>query len=66
MLHNAAVTSAVIGVHSVAQLSELVHATSLPLSAADLVQLDEATAVEEVRVASEITRSSEPRELVLN
>ena len=66
VLHNAAVTSAVIGVHSVAQLSELVHATSLPLSAADLVQLDEATVVEEVRVASEITRSSESRELVLN
>jgi aryl-alcohol dehydrogenase-like predicted oxidoreductase len=67
VLHNPAVTAAVIGVHSVAQLSELVHATSLPLSAADLEQLDHATAAEEVRVAPEIVRSRvNPGELMLN
>ena len=57
VLHNPAVTSAVIGVHSVAQLNELVHATSLSHSATDLGQLDRATAVEEVRVAQEIVRT---------
>lgn len=67
VLHNPAVTSAVIGVHSVAQLDELVQATSLPLEVADLQQLDQATAAEEVRIAPEITRSAAPlRELVLN
>jgi aryl-alcohol dehydrogenase-like predicted oxidoreductase len=66
VLHNAAVTSAVIGVHSVAQLNELMKAASLPLSLVDLVELDNATAAEEVRVAPEITRVAESRELVLN
>jgi aryl-alcohol dehydrogenase-like predicted oxidoreductase len=50
VLHNPAVTSAVIGVHSVAQLDELVQVTSLPLETVDLEQLDHATATEEVRV----------------
>jgi aryl-alcohol dehydrogenase-like predicted oxidoreductase len=66
VLHNPAVTSAVIGVHSVTQLNELVHASSLLLSALDLEQLDHATAAEEIRVAPEITRpSASPGELVL-
>lgn len=56
VLHNPAVTSAVIGVHSVAQLGELVHATALSLSPIDLMQLDYATAAEEVRVAPELMR----------
>ena len=67
VLHNPAVTSAVIGVNSFAQLNELVGATSLPLTAADFEQLDQATMVEEVRVAPDIRqRSVLPRELVLN
>ena len=67
VLHNPAVTSAVIGVNSVAQLSELVQATSLSLSAADHEQLDRATAAEEVRVVPEITRVRvRPGELMLN
>lgn len=67
VLHNPAVTSAVIGVHSVAQLSELVHATSLSLSASDLEQLDQATAAEEIRIVPEIIRATpSPGELVLN
>lgn len=57
VLHNPAVTSALIGVHSVAQLSELVQAAAVSLSAADLHQLDQATAVEEVRVTPEAPRS---------
>jgi aryl-alcohol dehydrogenase-like predicted oxidoreductase len=67
VLHNPAVTSAVIGVHSVAQLNELVQAASLSLSAADLKQLDHATAAEEVRLTPEVgrPRATEP-ELVLN
>jgi aryl-alcohol dehydrogenase-like predicted oxidoreductase len=67
VLHNPAVTSAVIGVHSLGQLSELVQATSLPLSATDIEKLDHATAAEEVRIASEFTRLDlSGRELVLN
>lgn len=67
VLHNPAVTSAVVGVNSVAQLNELVHATSLSLSGPDLEQLDHATAVEEVRVAREIVRARVSQgELVLN
>jgi len=67
VLHNPTVTSAVIGVNSVAQLNELVQATSLSLSATDLEQLDRATAVEEVRVAPETTHVRVSRgELVLN
>lgn len=67
VLRNTAVTSAVVGVHSVRQLSELVHATSLSLSAGDLAQLDEATVAEEVRMPSEATRfRANSRELMLN
>jgi aryl-alcohol dehydrogenase-like predicted oxidoreductase len=66
VLHNPAVTSAVIGVHSVAQLNELVRATSIGLSAADLEQLDHATAAEEIRVTPIVARrSSRERELML-
>ena len=53
VLQNPAVTSALIGVQSVAQLSELRQSTVLSLSPADLDRLDQATAVEEVRVAPE-------------
>ncbi|HEY0967851.1 MAG TPA: aldo/keto reductase [Opitutaceae bacterium] len=56
VLHNPAVTSAVIGVHSVEQLRELLAATSLSLSASDLEQLDQATAAEEIRLETEIDR----------
>lgn len=67
VLHNAAVTSAVIGVHSVAQLSELLHANRLQLTAPDLDQLGDATAAEEIRVVPEITHHRpEAGELVLN
>ena len=67
VLHNPVVTSAVIGVNSVTQLSELVHAASLQLTAADLEQLDHASAAEEIRLAPEIARGSpSPGELVLN
>ena len=67
VLHNPVVTAAVVGVHSVAQLGELVHATSLALSAPDLGQLDHATAAEEIRVAPEIVRTApSPGEMVLN
>lgn len=66
-LHNPAVTSAVIGLHSVGQLNELVRATSLALSPRDLERLDEATALEEIRVDQEIIRATvSPRELALN
>src|SRR5688572_29385571 len=67
VLHNPAVTSAVTGVHSVAQLNELVEATSLSLSAKDLEQLDHATALEEVRVGPEVSRPRGSQgELILN
>jgi aryl-alcohol dehydrogenase-like predicted oxidoreductase len=66
VLHNPAVTSAVIGVHSVAQLNELVHATSLSLSGTDLGQLDRATAAEEIRVAEVPRARVSPGELMLN
>ncbi len=67
VLRNPAVTSAVVGVHSVAQLSELVHAGSLSLSSEDLAQLDEATVAEEVRVTGERARSRVlPGEFMLN
>jgi aryl-alcohol dehydrogenase-like predicted oxidoreductase len=67
VLHNPAVTSAVVGVHSVAQLNELVEATSLSLLTTDLEQLDHATALEEVRIAPEtLSVRVSPGELVLN
>ncbi len=56
VLHNPAVTSAVIGVQSVGQLQELLQAATLPLSTADLARLDHATAAEEIRIGPEITR----------
>jgi aryl-alcohol dehydrogenase-like predicted oxidoreductase len=67
VLHNPAVTSAVVGVHSVAQLNELARAGTLSLSRADLEQLDRATAVEEVRLAADFPRPpADARNLVLN
>lgn len=57
VLQNPTVTSAVIGVHSVAQLHDLVQATSLRLSASDLEHLDHATAAEEIRLAPDIARA---------
>lgn len=51
VLQNPSVTSAIIGVHSVAQFHELLGAGYLALTARDLHALDDATAVEEVRVA---------------
>jgi aryl-alcohol dehydrogenase-like predicted oxidoreductase len=67
VLHNPAVTSAILGVRSVAQLHELVQASRLALTRADLDQLHESTALEEVRVSSEILRrrSETQEELVL-
>lgn len=56
VLHNPAVTSAVIGVRSVAQLGELVQGSALGLTPADLELLDAATAVEEVRVVAPSAR----------
>lgn len=53
VLHNAVVTSAVIGVRSAAQLDELAEAGRLRLTAGDLDQLGAATAAEEIRVAPE-------------
>ena len=66
VLHNRAVTSAVIGVHSVSQLNELMRATSLQLSPGDLDQLDHATAAEEVRVSRSTRAVESYRELLLN
>ena len=67
VLRHPAVTSAIVGVHSVAQLNELLQAGRLMLTGADLDRLNDATAVEEVRVAPEITHHrSEAGELVLN
>jgi aryl-alcohol dehydrogenase-like predicted oxidoreductase len=62
VLHNPAVTAAVVGVQSVAQLDDLVQAAALPLSAADLVRLDHATAAEEIRLGSAIARAPVPEE----
>jgi aryl-alcohol dehydrogenase-like predicted oxidoreductase len=57
VLHNPAVTSAVVGVQSVAQLEDLARASALRLPAADLVRLDHATAAEEIRIGPEIART---------
>lgn len=62
VLHNPVVTSAVIGVGSVSQLTELVQSSSLSLTPADLELLDAATSVEEVRVAPQIVRPAEKRD----
>lgn len=55
VLHNPTVTSAIIGVHSVGQLRELLEAGQLRLTGPDLDQLGDATAAEEVRLVPEIT-----------
>lgn len=67
VLHNPAVTSAIVGVNSVAHLRDLVQASRLELRAADLERLGAATAAEEVRVAPPFTSVRlVPGELVLN
>jgi aryl-alcohol dehydrogenase-like predicted oxidoreductase len=67
VLHNPAVTSAVIGVHSVTQLNDLARAGSLTLSGADIELLDQATALEEIRLSSDFTRARTVQgELMLN
>lgn len=67
VLHNPAVTSAIVGVNSVAQLNELMAAPEIEFTREDWEQLDAATAAEEVRVAREFTRHRPtPGELVLN
>lgn len=66
VLRNPVVTSAIVGVHSVAQLNELLRASHLALTARDLQTLGEATVAEEVRVAPGIAHPRpEPGELVL-
>ncbi|GAB1489955.1 aldo/keto reductase [Opitutaceae bacterium] len=52
VLHNPAVTSAIIGVHSPEQLGELLAAGEIQLSGSDLASLADATSVETVRIAS--------------
>jgi len=67
VLQNPAVTSAIVGVKSTAQLNELIHAPEIELTQHDLEQLGAATVAEEVRVAPEISNHRlEPGELVLN
>jgi len=51
VIHNPTVTSAVIGVNTIEQLNELVRATSLSLTRADLEDLESSTVAEEVRVS---------------
>lgn len=50
VLHNPAVTSAIIGVGSVAQLNQLVRATDLGLEKRDLLQLNHATEAEVIQL----------------
>lgn len=65
VLHNPAVTSAVVGVHSAAQLNELVQAGEFRLTDSDLDQLDAATVAEEVRISREMNyQPPEPGELI--
>jgi aryl-alcohol dehydrogenase-like predicted oxidoreductase len=67
VLRNPAVTSAIVGVRSAAQLDELIQAGRLRLTESDLLQLDAATAAEEVRMAPEMANQRlEPGELILN
>ena len=67
VLDNPAVTSAIIGVRSPAQLNELVQASQIQLTEQDLAQLAEATATEEIRVTLELNpHRAVPGELVLN
>jgi aryl-alcohol dehydrogenase-like predicted oxidoreductase len=66
VLHNPAVTSAVFGVNSVAQLNELLGAHQLAFSARDLKQLDAATSAEEVQIGRDLSvHRPEPGELIL-
>ncbi len=66
VLHNPVVTSAMIGVRSVAQLMELTPAGGIQLTEHDLDQLHRATTAEEVRVTSaKTTWRAEPGELLL-
>jgi aryl-alcohol dehydrogenase-like predicted oxidoreductase len=53
VLNNSTVTSALLGVRSVAELQELVGAGKLELSTADLDQLHEATSLEQVHVPAD-------------
>ena len=53
VLHNQTVTSALLGVRSVAELQEVVGAGRLELSSADMSQLHEATSLEQVHVPAE-------------
>lgn len=62
VLHNPAVTSAVVGVCSVRQLEELIKSSSLSLKPADIELLDAATAVEEIRMAPSNVRPSEKKD----
>lgn len=67
VLQNPAVTSAIVGVNSVAQLNDLLFAPALEFTERDLEQLGAATAAEEVRVAPEFTNHRlAPGELILN
>jgi 1-deoxyxylulose-5-phosphate synthase len=67
VLYNPIVTSAVVGVHSVAQLNDLLRGTSLTLSTADRENLDRATAAEEVLVAvGDRAAGSRPRQRMVN
>jgi len=67
VLHNPAVTSAVVGVQSATQLHDLLHAAFIQLSESDRNLLHNATAVEEVRIGPDISPSSVPAaELALN
>ena len=66
-LGNPVVTSAIVGVNSVEQLNELIHAPRLEFTEQDMEQLNVATAAEEVRVTPEFSNHRpEPGELVLN
>jgi Predicted oxidoreductases (related to aryl-alcohol dehydrogenases) len=63
VLHRPLVTSAVIGVHSPAQLRELLDACRIRFTPEDLALLEDATSAEEVRVPTRAPVSSE-RELL--
>jgi aryl-alcohol dehydrogenase-like predicted oxidoreductase len=67
VLHNPVVTSAVVGVHSVAQLNDLISSESLSLSTADVERLDDASALEEIRLSPDFIRARPMQgELMLN
>ncbi len=67
VLQNPVVTSAIVGVHSTAQLEELVRVSELALADRDLDQLGAATEAEEIRVVPELfMHRLVPGELILN